>query len=186
MTGVDVKKDPAYAELASASPERGSECRHLLEFAGTSIRTGQDLVRWAHRILYLDFDGVLHPTFAAPSEAFVQLPLLAQALEGTTCEVVISSSWRFHHDLDSIRRRFPGAMRERIVGTTGEALWGRHARYREILGHFAMYTHPADWRALDDSGFEFPDPCEQLILCPGERGIGPPQLSVLRAWLAQP
>jgi hypothetical protein len=91
-------------------------------------------------LLYLDFDGVLHPNFASPSTYFCYLPLLEQALEGTPVQLVVSSSWRFHMDHGHIRRQFPLGLRERLTGFTGEAHIGPKARWHEINRH-AAYHH---------------------------------------------
>jgi len=135
------------------------------------------------RVLFLDFDGVLHPSLAAPSQYFMHLPALVAVLDEASCEIVISSSWRFEHSLEGLRRRFPARLRKRVTQTTGEGLACRHARYREILECLAFRADVPDWRALDDSRFEFPETCEHLILCPAAKGLGRPQLESLHRWL---
>jgi len=46
-------------------------------------------------ILFLDFDGVLHPEFSHESRHFCCLPVLEQVVRQLQdCEVVISSTWR--------------------------------------------------------------------------------------------
>ena len=42
----------------------------------------------------------------------------------------------------------------------------------------------ADWRALDDSFLEFPNYCDELILCKGKEGITEQQLVQLSTWLS--
>ncbi len=44
----------------------------------------------------------------------------------------------------------------------------------------------ADWRALDDSVFEFPAECEQLIRCDGAKGMTAREIGQLARWLAGP
>lgn len=132
-------------------------------------------------LLYLDFDGVLHPNFASPSTYFCCLPLLEQALEGTPVQLVVSSSWRFHMDHGHIRRQFPLGLRERLTGFTGEAHIGPKARWHEINRH-AAHHHVHDFRALDDAANEFPTVCPWLILCNGKTGLQQPQAQALRQW----
>jgi HAD domain in Swiss Army Knife RNA repair proteins len=135
------------------------------------------------KILFLDFDGVLHPNLAPEDGCFVRAPALAELIGGTGLQVVISSSWRFHHPLPHILDRLPAALRERVVGTTGEAIPGRFARWQEIRA-WCQRHRASDWRALDDAAFEFPPGCPQLIRCDGALGVGEAEFALLRGWLA--
>lgn len=134
--------------------------------------------------LFLDFDGVLHPNGADDAEAFSLAPVLAAALAPFDCRIVISSSWRFHVPLDEILARLPDPIGARVVGRTGKAFIGPHPRFREITAWVERYA-VRDWRALDDSHFEFPNPCPQLIRCPGDTGIGVQQVALISAWLTR-
>jgi hypothetical protein len=136
--------------------------------------------------LFLDFDGVLHPNLCARSAWFSRMPLLEQALAGTDVRIVISSSWRFHHDYTALARRFPVSLRLLLDGTTGAAVVGRHARHQEILAWLQRYgagLPEARWRALDDAAFEFPAPCAQLVHCDGATGMTLAEVQRLREWL---
>lgn len=135
-------------------------------------------------VLFLDFDGVLHPNCCAPDECFCLLPALAATIAPFEIDIVISSSWRHHYSLRWIKKQFPAALRKRIVGTTGDSFPGTYARWREILEY--LREHPApDWRALDDFDFEFPPDCPQLIYCDGGRGCQTKELTHLANWLGQ-
>jgi len=135
------------------------------------------------QILFLDFDGVLHPAFAEPGQLLMHMPAFAHAVSGSNCEIVISSSWRFQHSFEALRQMFPAELRDRVLHCTGEALICRHARHQEILAHLALCGYPVDWRALDDSGFEFPHDCRRLILCNAATGLGNRQLDAIQDWL---
>ncbi|HOF51280.1 MAG TPA: hypothetical protein PKX82_03175, partial [Rhodoferax sp.] len=45
-------------------------------------------------------------------------------------------------------------------------------------------TGNIDWRALDDSFFEFPPSCPELIPCNPNDGMAELQVQVLKQWLA--
>jgi hypothetical protein len=107
---------------------------------------------------------------------------LVEAIEQSSVEIVISSSWRFEWSLARIKGFFPEPLRPRIIGTTGTAHIGRHARWQEI-NRYCTEAAISNWRALDDARFEFPDPCEQLIACNGGRGLELRQCELLRQWL---
>ena len=51
-----------------------------------------------NKLLFLDFDGVLHPNFSREKEYFNRIDLLLEALVGNTSglEIIVSSSWRLH------------------------------------------------------------------------------------------
>lgn len=134
------------------------------------------------KILFLDFDGVLHPSLPRQNERFALAPMLSKTLDGYDCDVVVSSSWRFQLDTAQLRLLLPKPLSARIVGFTGEAISGRFARHREIQAWIKRHS-PCDWRALDDSAFEFPSPCPELIHCDGGRGVTSKELSAIVAWL---
>ena len=69
-------------------------------------------------ILFLDFDGVLHPAGCRPQNRFCRLPLLADWLQRQAPHVgvVISSDWRLGARLDALRMHFPQPIRSRILG----------------------------------------------------------------------
>ena len=136
--------------------------------------------RRSMKTLMVDFDGVLHPT--SGGQFFSRLPLLEDALSGYECDIVISSSWRYHHSLQEWVERFPETLRRSVVGTTGPPHIGKWPRYQEIL-NYCKANGVSDWRALDDSFLEFPSPCKELILCNPNTGIDAKQLTALKQWL---
>jgi hypothetical protein len=152
----------------------------------TSAGSGAELERnrlGRGKTLFLDFDGVLHPSLSAQGRYFERMDWLVRALDRAAVDVVISSSWRFHHAFGDLQRLLPVSLRPQVVGCTGPVLAGRHARWREITAYCA--THRVrEWRALDDSAFEFPAGCPELILCDGSRGLDERQVSTVRRWLA--
>ena len=135
-----------------------------------------------HKFLFLDFDGVLHPNNASPSEWFCRMPLLEAAVGTQVIQIVVSSSWRFHHAKGELIKHFPPKLRSQIVGVTGPPVIGKHARWNEILTYVKLH-HIRNWRALDDSHFEFPHPCDQLIACDGAHGLKQKQQDELEDWL---
>ena len=136
------------------------------------------------KILFLDFDGVLHPTTSSPDSLFSNVNLLAEVLIHHPCQIVISSSWRFHHDLDRIFRYLP-SIEKWVIGTTGDAFIGKWPRYNEIKEYLKKHHPFADWRALDDSFLEFPKDCPELILCHGNNGFTLKEKYLLEGWLQQ-
>ena len=137
------------------------------------------------RLLFLDFDGVLHPNLCPDGMQFCRMPALAEAIEPhrENLRIVVSSSWRFHYPLEKLVRQFSPSVREMIVGATGPAVVGRHARFREIEAFLAKGFGASEWRALDDCAWEFPEGCPQPIHCNGGTGMEDAQLDALRLWL---
>jgi len=133
--------------------------------------------------LFLDFDGVLHPTSDHATAAFSRVSFLEETLAGLEARLVVSSSWRFHYSLADIRSRLPVDVASRVIGVTGEPHFGEFARHREILAWVADTRDLAPWRALDDSAFEFPKGCRELILCDPSTGLDEQVAGVVRDWL---
>jgi hypothetical protein len=136
------------------------------------------------KLLFLDFDGLLHSTNATPGQWLSRADNLAEALAGRECAIVISSRWRHHNYERELVAMLPTRMHARVVGTTGDAYVGRHARYTEILVYLQPVAGPASpWRALDDSRFVFPADFPELIACEPNIGFSGEQAAALRKWL---
>ena len=133
------------------------------------------------KVLFVDFDGVLHPTTHG-SNLLSQLPLLESAIESHDCALVISSSWRFHLEIDDLKKHFSSSVQNKIVGVTGDAYIGAYARFHEINAYVDLHG-VSDWRALDDSYWEFPDKCPNLIRCNPNTGVTVFEINQLQTWL---
>ena len=134
-------------------------------------------------LLFLDFDGVLHPTSAVRDGYFVRVALLEDALDGSNCELIISSSWRHHHDPAELAEMFPTGLRGRLAACTGDPCFGRWPRYQEIRAYLRTRPGQRSWRALDDSINEFPPGCRELIACDPNVGLASSGVAELRRWL---
>lgn len=136
-----------------------------------------------NRIVFLDFDGVLHPSSALSDEHFCKSWVLEEVLANVKCGIVISSSWRHHHPLTDIIDMLPATLRPLVQGATGEPHIGRWPRYNEIKDFLRYNAVGASWRALDDSWIEFPPGCPELIPCNPNSGIDKAQANLLKSWL---
>jgi len=134
------------------------------------------------KLLFLDFDGVLHPSHLAGESPFNRAHLLEETLALFSPKIVISSSWRFTHNLERLQKIIPESISSLIIATTGSAVIGKHPRFTEIQNYLQSYG-PADWKALDDSYWEFPSNCKELIRCNPNTGISPKEIMRLRNWL---
>lgn len=135
------------------------------------------------KLLFLDFDGVLHPTHFAGESPFSRASLLEETLLQFAPKIVISSSWRFTHTLDRLQKMLPSFIGKHIIGLTGAAVIGKHPRHQEIQLYLQGFSS-IDWRALDDSYWEFPNNHPKLIRCNPNTGIGDKQIILLNQWLS--
>ena len=137
------------------------------------------------KLLFLDFDGVLHPNFCQEEHYFSRTDYLLAALDGfaDAVEVIISSSWRFHWPADVLLQKLPASLAPLVVGFTPEVDPGWHQRYREIHAYLKSRRGHFDWRALDDAYSEFPKNCAELIRCDGRIGLDDLTAAQLRLWL---
>lgn len=143
------------------------------------------------RALFVDFDGVLHPTvlsrFDEPPESlatvfFGWLPALVGVLRShPDVAVVVHSTWRYTHDADELRLLL-GALGPQFAGATPKG-----PRFESIEWWLHMNPQFADHRILDDDAGEFPSPAPpELILCDPTTGVAAPAvLAALRTWLEQ-
>jgi hypothetical protein len=136
---------------------------------------------FASVILFLDFDGVLHPDPCRDARRlFEHAPRLAALLEAfpEVC-VVLSTSWRNTRSIDELVAPLSAPLRARVIGVTptfGEFVaparlipYRRHAECLQWLEAQGQADRP--WLALDDRASLFEPYCEQLIECDSRRGF---------------
>jgi len=112
------------------------------------------------------------------------MPLLEQCLlpHRNKVEIVICSSWRFNHSITELRDMFPKTLQPLIVNVTGPAFIGAYGRFMEISRYVKDYG-VTDWIALDDSSWEFPKGCPQLIATDPRVGLQSAQVELIEKWL---
>lgn len=132
-------------------------------------------------ILFLDFDGVLHPDPCRDARRlFEHAPRLAGLLEEfpEVC-VVLSTSWRNRKSIDELVGPLVAPLRSRVIGVTptfgGFVAPPRLVPYRrqaECLQWLAQQgQEDRPWFALDDRASWFEPYCERLIECDSRRGF---------------
>jgi hypothetical protein len=137
----------------------------------------------AMRVLFLDFDGVVHPGPGVDTKLghWVWLPALTRLLAGhPDVRVVVHSTWRYDYDLDELRELL-GSLGARVVGVTP-----RGQRWDSIEWWMSQnYKMVRSWRVLDDAPDEFPEPAPaQLIVCDPSTGVSALGVqAALRGWL---
>lgn len=157
-------------------------------------------------VLFLDFDGVLHPdaVFITPrgpqlhakGHLFMWAPLLAQALaDFPQVKIVLSTTWVRHLGFRRARGYLPEAIQSRVTGATWHSemargwadqnWWDSATRYEQICRHVARARLP-NWISLDDDPEGWPsEALGQLVLCEGQLGLTQPGcLELLRRRLS--
>lgn len=107
-------------------------------------------------ILFLDFDGVLHPNLKGEPD-FCRLPLMWQILGACPdMEVVFSTSWREIYKFDEMVEfvTYGGGeeFAARFIGSTPELEAQNHCDRRdlEIQSWLDANGHSGSWLAIDD------------------------------------
>jgi hypothetical protein len=142
-------------------------------------------------IIFLDFDGVLHPyaswpfTEEARRSHFQHLPRFETVLRDfPNVRVVIASDWRRHNSIDELRRNFSGDVQSRIIGVTAldresiDAVGHRHLLAERYLADNGLPE--TAWIAVDDTEENY-FPSSPLVLCVDY--FGEPQETLLRSML---
>lgn len=124
-------------------------------------------------ILFLDFDGVLHPAINYNAElSMCNLPLLEDVLRRCPhVDVVISSTWRETRTLDELQALFSADIAPRIVDVTpqwrdiqDEASYGTYVRQAEIEAWLKSTGRAWEqWLAVDDQAHLFKPFCKNLF-----------------------
>lgn len=152
-------------------------------------------------IIFLDFDGVLHPEDTNSKNLLLcRLPLIEEVLrEFPRAEIVISSTWRLNWRDQSVatlemRKYFSPDMAPRVVGVTpnyiyldrktapdGLYLYQRHWECETWLRAHRPPGTP--WLALDDRAYWFRPFCENLMEFERNTAFTPDHSDELRARL---
>lgn len=147
-------------------------------------------------IVFLDFDGVLHPEYAeGPASAdvlFCHLPRFEAVIRDyPSVDIVISSTWREQLSLDAIRARFSADISERIIDVTPilldlDAKDMLRRRECEILAWLVSVNRESEpWLALDDAAWQFQQHRDKLISCQWYFGLTISVEAALRARLSE-
>lgn len=155
-------------------------------------------------ILFLDFDGVLHPENLNSRQSLLcHLPLLEVVLrEFPQVEVVISSTWRLkwldpYLATTELRKHFSPDIAQRVVGVnphyahldpnaTPDSLFA-YPRHREIVAWLRANRPPGTtWVALDDRAYWFKPFLGNLLETDPETGLTVRDLDELRRRFKQP
>ncbi len=150
-------------------------------------------------ILFLDFDGVLHPDDAylvrgrpvlrAEGALFMWAGALAVLLDAhPQVQIVLSTSWARELGFTRARRFLPNALRARVIGATWHSAmaynnngdyrprdrdtwWDRATRYQQIR-RYVDRARLADWVAVDDNPDGWADADrDRLVLASSDRGL---------------
>jgi len=141
-------------------------------------------------ILFLDFDGVLHPQYdgqAVPKDvAFCHLPRFEAVMRDfPQVDIVISSTWRTQFALEGLRAWFSPDIARRIIGVTpclvATGLPVPPSREQEILQWMSMNQRTNEpWVAVDDMEWEFKAHRSKLVPCKSFLGFDDLAAQLLR------
>lgn len=133
------------------------------------------------QILFLDFDGVMHPEFCHESKHFVHRDTFEAVMRAVPdVELVISSTWRHKRSLPELQALFTADVAARIVGATlpytqledvPDALVGyeREAECRNWMVQHGRASQ--EWLAVDDRSWNFRPFNPHVFLVDGEVGL---------------
>lgn len=132
-------------------------------------------------ILFLDFDGVLHPDPCQDAaRLFEHAPRLADVLDDfPEVSIVLSTSWRASRTIDELVASLPARLGPRVIGATPHfnafsaprrlMPYPRQAECEKWLAD--NRAGERDWLALDDRAHWFEPYFEALIECDSTRGF---------------
>jgi len=132
-------------------------------------------------ILFLDFDGVLHPAVNHdPALLLCKRPLLEDVLrQCPSVEIVVSSTWRENRTLAQLQAFFSPDILPRIIGVTpqwraiqDDESFGTYVRQAEVEAWLREAGLPwQQWVALDDQPHLFRPFCKNLIVTKAATGL---------------
>ncbi len=154
-------------------------------------------------ILFLDYDGVLHPDSAylvrgrpvlrATGSLFMwSEPLSSLLVDHPHVQIVLSTSWARELGYARARKYLPEVLRTRTVGSTWHSAmainangdyrlrsrdtwWDQATRYQQIK-RYVDRAHLVDWIAVDDNPEGWSDSdCHRVVRTDPDRGLSDPE-----------
>lgn len=155
-------------------------------------------------VIYLDFDGVLHPDAAyrtkkgivlknyAGHSLFENAALLSEVLRPyPQVRIVLSTSWVKELGYQKALERLPLELADRVIGATWHTRmdarqWSYMTRYEQIQRHASRHS-VSNWLALDDDTHDWHfEALHRVVQCDTRYGFTlEPQLHQLKSWLTQ-
>ena len=118
-------------------------------------------------ILFLDIDGVLHPSSGSPPFVPDCIAVLESLLSDfPDIDIVITSSWREEKSLAELKALLGTQIGSRVIGVTPviDEPFLHHARFHEGQAFLANSEYPDNpWVALDDEVGHYPPDSPVLI-----------------------
>jgi len=130
-------------------------------------------------VLFLDFDGVLHPGTSGTMRLINELEQLLAHYPDVV--VVISSSWRMSESLDELRAWFSPEFASRIVSVTPVLDQAQPAARQTEIETWLKYNPANHYCALDDEPPLFQPGCPWLIATNPRTGLTKQTLQALSA-----
>ena len=157
----------------------------------------------SNKILFLDYDGVLHadsvflehrrPVLRGGGRLFEWAPHLISALERhPDVHIVLSTSWVRTRGFSRARDALPQPLQEKVIGATWHSKMGRGkiggfrpvstwwddaTRYQQITAFIARAKTRLNWLALDDDDTGWAEECrDRLVLTDSDRGLSDPNV----------
>lgn len=142
--------------------------------AETQVESHEEASEWpgpraGSFVVFLDFDGVLHP---GQSGTLCYMPALERLVQRfADVDFVVSSTWRVNAGRDYLLDLFPDSVRDRVRGVT-PVCGGQHARHAEVINYVSAHGI-RQWLAIDDEEQLFPPSCPYLFLVDRIEALGP-------------
>lgn len=135
-------------------------------------------------ILFLDFDGVLHPdsvyqedgqpVLRGEGSLFMWAPILTELLAPIpNVDIVLSTSWVQVMGYEYARQQLPAGLQERVSGRIRPRPWDT-SRYFEIAA-YVRWQQLSRWVALDDCYEWSEEDADRLVRCDPTLGISCPE-----------
>ncbi|GIZ51919.1 HAD domain-containing protein [Noviherbaspirillum aridicola] len=151
---------------------------------------GMTQLRSAEKVLYLDFDGVLHDDevyfkrgrgiyIKTPGRSlFEWMPILDELLAPhPDLAIVLSTSWVRVMSFNRAKMHLSPSLQERVIGATFHSRWMRNTEFAALprgvqVAQDVRQRRPAKWFALDDEEADWPAWCrDKLIVTKPSMGL---------------
>jgi hypothetical protein len=157
----------------------------------------------ARRIIYLDFDGVLHDEevyrdfksgiyLRTPGKKlFEWAPILEKLLEPHgDVRIVLSTNWVPMKSFTYAKNRLIQSLGSRVIGSTFHKRYMRKDEFMTLprgvqIAKDVFRRSPTTWLAIDDDDVNWPSSLRQNLICTdGSKGLNAPEIQhAISRWL---
>lgn len=123
-------------------------------------------------LLFLDFDGVLHPEDDIKTSFFCNMPYFLDFLQHfPEVEIVLHTTWLLESSLAQLKKNFPEEIQYKIIDSCTPTQFDDNGGYLDIKNFINNKYPHSTWLAINDKKHLFIDHFDKVFFCESIIGL---------------